>query len=64
MLANRIRSAINAHPFEGDRRVSASFGVASYRRGDDPNDMIKRADVALYRAKSLGKNRVEGADAA
>jgi diguanylate cyclase (GGDEF)-like protein len=64
MLANRIRSAINAHPFEGDRRVSASFSVASYRKGDDPVDMIKRADVALYRAKALGKNRVEGADAA
>lgn len=64
LLADRIRSAIEAHVFEGRLGLSASFGVATYRRGDEPSDLVKRADVALYRAKALGKNRVEGEHAA
>ena len=39
--------------------ITASFGVASFREGDkEPQDALARADQALYRAKSLGKNRV------
>lgn len=46
--------------------VSASIGIAQYlpRAGTehsidhDKNDLMKRADAAMYRAKSLGKNRV------
>jgi PleD family two-component response regulator len=37
----------------------ASFGVATYHRGDSRTTFVKRADVALYRAKERGKNRVE-----
>ena len=41
--------------------VTASFGIASYpesgaRSGED---LVRRADRALYRAKLAGKNRVE-----
>ncbi|GAB5602015.1 GGDEF domain-containing protein [Thermus sp. FJN-A] len=36
----------------------ASFGVAPYQ--GDLQDLFLRADRALYRAKALGKNRVEG----
>lgn len=38
-------------------RVTASFGVAPCRGSDEPDGAIRRADVALYEAKSGGRNR-------
>ncbi len=38
--------------------VTASFGVARSRDGEEPAELFKRADEALYRAKSAGRNRV------
>jgi len=37
---------------------TASCGVAEYALGERANDLICRADEALYEAKRLGKNRV------
>ncbi len=42
-----------------DSSVTASFGITMYQEGDDIASLIKRADQAMYRAKSKGKNRVE-----
>jgi len=41
--------------------VTASFGIASYPETKAANgeDLVRRADRALYRAKKTGKNRVE-----
>ncbi len=41
-----------------DHRLSASFGVADYPAGELPGEALIRADVALYRAKGEGRNRV------
>lgn len=41
-----------------DHRLSASFGVADYGPGELPAEALIRADVALYRAKGEGRNRV------
>ena len=38
--------------------ITASFGVAQHRPGEDAGALIERADAALYRAKALGRNRV------
>jgi diguanylate cyclase (GGDEF)-like protein len=39
--------------------LSASVGVATMVPGDDPLDVIHRADAAVYQAKELGRGRVE-----
>ena len=68
-IAERIRERIEAVPFSIQREtraiaVTVSIGV-SWRQTEDegPADMLKRADLALYRAKNAGRNRVEAAAA-
>lgn len=41
--------------------VAASFGIAAYPESGAPTaeDLVRKADKALYRAKKTGKNRVE-----
>ncbi len=38
--------------------VTASFGIAQLRADEGADELFKRADEALYRAKSEGRNRV------
>jgi len=58
-LAERIREGIEAHPFEGVGRVTASIGLAEYTPPDSRESWLERADQAMYRAKHKGRNRVE-----
>lgn len=44
--------------------VTASFGVAHWAEDEALHEAIGRADQALYRAKQLGRNRVEFGDGA
>jgi diguanylate cyclase (GGDEF)-like protein len=63
--AENIRQAVFDYRFVNEQglpsgRLSASLGVTSYR--DDitsPQHMIEEADVALYRAKNGGRNRIK-----
>ncbi len=43
-------------------RVTASFGLAEYAAGESAEELIHRADLALYDAKRAGRNRVRSAD--
>ncbi len=42
-------------------RISISIGVAYHKAGETANEILERADAALYRAKENGRNRVEQA---
>ncbi len=59
-LLQRINAALNLRLPVGrrDHRVSASIGVACYPEdGEDAETLLRRADLAMYRAKREGGNR-------
>lgn len=64
IVAERIRRSIAEHPFiveKGAKQLSitVSVGVAAREEDDnDPDKILKRADVALYSAKKSGRNQV------
>jgi two-component system cell cycle response regulator len=58
-IADRIREAFAAFPIDPlPNTVTASFGVAEMVPGEQGNDLLRRADTALYDAKHFGRNRV------
>jgi diguanylate cyclase (GGDEF)-like protein len=58
-LAGNLSDAISALDIEEVGAMTCSFGVAEYYDGDTAETLLARADEALYRAKSNGRNRVE-----
>ena len=60
--AERVRQGIEAHHFAPADRVTASFGVVTLAPGERFDVLLKRVDVALYRAKTAGRNRVATQD--
>ncbi len=57
--AERLRNEIAQYPFETITQLTASFGVAEFKKDvDTVKSLIKRADDALYKAKKNGRNRV------
>ncbi len=61
-LAERIRIEISKKEFEHNQKkvnVTASLGIASYPlHASSRLDLIARADMALYKSKENGRNRV------
>jgi two-component system cell cycle response regulator len=62
-VAERVRAAIAERPFDigGGRGISVTISVGvslNEHAVDVPETLIKRADIALYRAKRDGRNRV------
>jgi two-component system cell cycle response regulator len=60
--AERLRTAIEAEPIRHEGRelkVTASFGVTALTNNFEaaPDDVIRKADEALYAAKEAGRNR-------
>jgi diguanylate cyclase (GGDEF)-like protein/PAS domain S-box-containing protein len=65
-VAQKLQDAI-AQPFEieeHDIYVTSSIGIAVYPDdSDDPEGLLKHADVAMYRSKELGRNTYQFFDA-
>lgn len=62
MVAERIRKAVEDNHFLYHNiplKVTMTLGVALYRNGMDMDEVIKQADIAVYKGKARGRNRVE-----
>ena len=61
-VADKIRTALS-QPFKIENftlNISCSIGIALYPQdGEDKNTLIKHADLAMYHAKSAGRNNVK-----
>jgi two-component system cell cycle response regulator len=63
VVAERVRAAVEAHSYEYEGtkiNVTVSVGVAAAPHNEirAPEDLVARADKALYEAKRAGRNRV------
>lgn len=57
LIAENIRCAIESHFSDKDMKVTISGGIHQYC-GERIQDFINMADMNLYRAKKLGRNRI------
>lgn len=66
-LAEQVRSELEAKKWvmakSGQQigKITASFGVSEVRNGENPADLIGRADANLYEAKRTGRNKIVSA---
>ncbi|MFE2432269.1 putative bifunctional diguanylate cyclase/phosphodiesterase [Streptomyces sp. NPDC059373] len=60
-IADRLRARLSEpYRFGGtELRVAASIGIAFAEPGVTPGELLRNADLAMYRAKQAGKGRVE-----
>lgn len=62
LIAERLRQAISQteiHTPSGELQITISIGLAIAQADDSIDTALEKADIALYEAKSKGRNRVE-----
>lgn len=66
LQAERLRNTVKDNPYihEGDPiLVTISIGVAEYEHGEGEDNLLSRADKALYLAKKSGRDRTARSEA-
>lgn len=58
VVAEKLREEIEKFDFDVVGHKTMSLGVAGFVSGETPDDLVKKADSALYKAKNEGRNRV------
>lgn len=58
-LSEKIHQTIRQTQFVLDIKITVSIGAASYQANESEIQLVKRADIALYDAKKLGRNRTQ-----
>jgi len=61
-VAERLRQSFAAAPCAAEINATVSIGIASRQSGDTLEDLLRRADRALYQAKNGGRNRCVPSD--
>jgi len=65
IVAERIRKAFSAERIEPlAEPATASFGVAEFQTGDNPQAFLARIEAAALEAKSAGRNKVNASEPA
>lgn len=60
-IAEKLRQNIESQTIccsEATMTFTASFGIAKWTDNDTLDELIKRADIALYQAKEAGRNKI------
>ena len=60
-IAEKLRVLIERHEFRHIGSLTCSFGVVQFELSDTASSLIYRVDMALYKAKNGGRNKVETA---
>jgi len=58
-LAEKIKQKTANTLFSNTCKMTVSFGITQFLEGDTETTLFKRADDALYKAKTNGRNRLE-----
>jgi diguanylate cyclase (GGDEF)-like protein len=58
VIAEKLRKMVQTHTIDGKYKITISIGVTQYEEPESREDVIKKADEALYRAKENGRNQV------
>jgi diguanylate cyclase (GGDEF)-like protein len=62
IIAERVRKEVEKIRIPAcPRQITISLGVASCVEGESAEALVARADTALYKAKTTGRNRVVAA---
>ena len=57
MFAEKLRTLVEDYTFSIKEKVTCSFGISLYQASENSEDFIQRADKALQKAKTEGRNR-------